>query len=244
MDERRRYILSLMSLILFVVALGGAYSHPSMAAESLTPRAYLPAVVAEEPPPVSVLNTHSYFYEQSAYSDYLHVVGEIRSNKEAEILTGITVYVDLLDAGGAVVETSYDSTIDLDLPPDEKRCFHVTFANPPDWDDYTVRTMVSFGGEPWLDYTVLDSQSERPYPDGYHIEGNIRNDDPADVVNPWVLGTLYAADGTVLGCRRNWITSHAALESGESAPFEVFFNDGAYDAVASYRIQLAGERSE
>lgn len=235
----KRLTALFLGIILLAIALFGAHSRVGKAAESLTPRAYLPAVVAEKPPAISALDTHSYFYDDR---DRLYVVGEIRNNRD-EILSAITVYVDLLDAEGNAIDTGSDPDMRLeDLPPGDKQCFRVEFADPPAWDRYNVRTLASIGGDPLLEYTVLESEGIQTHPDEYKVTGRIRNDDPADVINPWVPGTLYASDGTVLDCTGDWLVGVTELPSGASAPFEAFFFGGSYNDVASYRIQLGGAR--
>lgn len=241
MKGRQRIAVFLcVGLILLVVASSGVYSRTSMAVESLTPHTYLPAVVAEKPPAISALDNHSYFYDDR---NHFYVVGEIRNNTD-EILSGITVYVDLLDAEGDTLVTGGDPDMRLeDLPPGDKQCFRAEFADPPAWDSYNIRSLTSIGGDPLLEYTVLESEGMQTHPDEYKVTGRIRNDDSADIANPWVQGTLYASDGTVLDCTGDWL-GMKELPSGDSAPFEALFFDGIYDEVASHRIQLGGARKE
>ncbi len=198
---------------------------------------YLPLVLREPPPGVHILNNHFAFVDTL---DSLHIIGEVR-NSTNSYLRFIKITANIFNSGGQLLDTEFTSTYLENLPPGDKTCFHVIMQEPSGWAYYAFEPPVySADGNPPPNLTVFnDSGSYKSGLGWYEIIGQVRNDHGARVEYVSVVGTLYNASGTVVGCDFTFVNS-THLDPGQTSSFKMIFSGRDYADVTSYRIQVEG----
>jgi len=236
-----RTVRTLVLVLMAALVVAG----PPRPVEALTGQstgvAYLPFLLTN-PITVSILPNHSSYV--TAWGS-IHVVGEVW-NRSAQHLRSVQVTASLYDRYGRRLGSESAFTYLDYLPSGYSTCFDVTFLSPPDGFDphryqYSLDgASFSLNGSPLPALTLLDVQDEYDPRSGmYRISGKVRNDArrPVGCVRP--VGTLYDAQGRVIGCEVNTVEGHN-LEPGEIKPFNLFFDDRNYWDGASYWLQVCG----
>lgn len=171
----------------------------------------------------------------------LWIVGEVQ-NDTAQHLELAKVTANVFSSSGQLLTTAF-SYIDLDtLPPGEKTCFDILVgAEPAGWAYYEFKppTFQTTGG-PWPNLAILnDSGSYNPTYGGYEIAGQVRNDHGTRLEYVKVVGTVYTASGTVVGCRNRYVDGNH-LDPSQIGSFDLTFSGRDYADAQSYRLQADG----
>jgi len=192
---------------------------------------------------VTILSNHSW-YEDELFGDTC-VVGEVLNNTGYSI-PPVEVRIDFYDENGKTVGTGVGFTELSNLPATDKTCFKACLEDAPEWSTYQFQLPIyELIGEPAAEgLTILDhTGAYDPDSGNYSIVGRVLNtgDSRARVVE--VIGTLYDASGTVIGCEWQPV-DYMHIDPGQVSFFEIAFLDRDYSDVDSYRLQVYGEPIE
>jgi len=180
-------------------------------------------------------NSHGYMDEGGG----LHAVGEVQ-NDTGSILTDVLVTVHIYDDDGSWLASASNYVLLDRLLPGGHTCFHVyhepiagAYQFDIDSPDYSTTTEVP----PSL---VFTDHSAR-YDSGWIvIDGEVTNEEEQSVIDGRVVGAIYDAEYTVLGCEYCYL-DNSDLGPGESSTFELTFTDRDYEDVLHYFIQAEGD---
>lgn len=191
-----------------------------------------------EPTDVSILTNHTAYIDDI---DYLHIVGEVRNNTNNH-LRQITVQADVYAASGQLLTTTSGVTLLETLPAGEKTCFNLFLPQPGGWSYYQFRPLSYLtDGEspPNLSLSNLTGRNGFNF-DWGDILGDVTNNEGRTVESIKAVGTLYSADGDVLGCNATTIYS-IDLAPGQTSGFHLYFLDHDYGEATQYRLQVGGD---
>lgn len=182
-----------------------------------------------------MLPNHSHYVGSDGL---LHIVGEVLNNTTAYIAS-VTIAVSLFSSGGHEVETELGFTWLDNLPSGEKTCFDAALSQTTGWAYYEFAQPSFSQGRPLPNLTILNAAgSILPYMGWYQLTGQVRNEQGTRVDYIACVGTLYNAEGKVVGCDFSPIGS---LQHTETRSFTILFAGRNYSDVASYRVQADGE---
>lgn len=152
------------------------------------------------------------------------IVAELTNVSDQTYNTYIDVYWNLLDASGNVLLEDYSSPDRPILAPGEKTSFW-SFSWGSDLEGGTIEDVASF--EMWLEVSDLErfevmvevvEHSGDPTPDGFVVEGMVRNNLDSTVTGIYVYATLYDARGNVVNVLYGW-PDNDELAPGEESTF-------------------------
>ena len=171
------------------------------------------------------------------------VVGEVR-NYTTDYRHFVALTIKFWNAANQLVHTESLFGFFLTLPPGEKTCFNRSVLNPPaEWARFDLEKTTSSSSSESREWTepnlvvVESSGLYEPSSGSFKIIGQIRNDDEYDVRAVRPVGTVYNAQGQVVGCEFTYLYELAA---GKSIPFELEFRHYISE-VASWRVQVTGD---
>lgn len=199
-------------------------------------------------PSAVVLANHS-SYTTLDFSPSLIVVGEIQNNGIIGIMEP-RIVVNLFDDNNQLIDTAIAYTYlaqyswrDSALGAGDKTCFRAEFGEFDGWSYYEFETPTySSTGDPLQNMTVYGDNGTYDSGDGsYRILGFVRNDNEVTVTDVDLIGTLYDAGSTVVGCGTIG-ANNDNLAPGQSSSFELTFSGyyRDYADVDSYRLQVDG----
>lgn len=189
------------------------------------------------PPGIHVLPNHSHYVDSI---DNLHIVGEVLNNTTAHLQL-VKIPVTFFNSSGQNVGTGYTYTWLDNLQAGDKTCFHILLAQPPGWSRYEFGTITHWPGRALPNLALLNHTGALINYGWYRVAGQVRNDHGAVVESVEVVGTLYNAAGTVVGCWWDLSTDPADLNPGQLGAFEIQFSGRNYSDAASYRLQADGD---
>jgi hypothetical protein len=181
-----------------------------------------------------------------SYSDYgdnignRHIVGEVLNNTAGHLWL-VRIPVTFYDSSGQVVGTDYTYAYLDNLPAGEKTCFHIILDEPAGWTRYEFGTITHLAGRALPNLAPLNHTGSVINYGWYKIAGQVRNDHGTQVKFVEVVGTLYNAAGTVVGCWWDGSTDPWDLNPGQVGVFEITFVFRDHSDVASYRLQADGD---
>lgn len=196
------------------------------------------ATATTAPDSVSVLANHSAY---TTNSDTLYLVGEVKNNT-SDHLRFVKVSANLYDQEGQLLDTSFTYTWLDSLPPDDKSCFDILFLDAPtNWKEYEFEEVEYWtDAEPLPSLTILNDSGTYVTPYGwYEIIGQVRNDENSAIESVSVVGTLYDASSSVIGCDFTF-PNNSDLSPDQTSSFEMLFLGRDYSDAASYRLQADG----
>jgi len=179
------------------------------------------------------------------YSDYvdnignLHIVGEVLNNTPDHLWL-VKIPVTFYNSSGQVVGTDYTYTWLDNLQAGDKTCFHILLDEPAGWTRYEFGTITHWPGHALPNLALLNHTGSVINYGWYQIAGQVRNDQGTQVNSVQVVGTLYNAAGTVVGCWWDGSTDPTNLNPGQVGTFEIQFVFRDHSDVASYRLQADG----
>lgn len=227
--------LVLFVLLLVLLLVPGSLGVSDTLAQGPTYSVYLPLV--ENVPAVAVLS--NYFSYQTG-SGTVHIVGEVQNHTAAPVNL-VKVIVDFYDASHHVVANKYTYLYLGDLPSGDKSCFDLLVwpvpsytsygFEPPTYSDTTAQALNLTVVNPTASYDAGTGQ--------YQIIGMVRNDGARRVNYVDVIGTLYTAAGTVVGCKETSVNG-INLDPGQSSLFTLLFGGRDEADVATWRLQMDG----
>lgn len=190
------------------------------------------------PQGVYILPNHSYYTGQG----YLWVGGEVQNNT-SDYLQYVKIAVNIFSSDNQLVDTRYTYVHLNNLSPGEKTCFKIWFSQEPGgWSYYRfeVPSYWTKGNLP-PNLALLTSSGSYNTDGSYTILGQVRNDQGTTVEYVSVIGTLYNAAGTVIGCGNTYVNS-TDLDPDQTSSFKMKFWSWYRDHadVASYRLQADG----
>lgn len=199
-------------------------------------------------PSAVVLANHS-SYTTLDFSPSLIVVGEIQNNgligiMEPRVVVNLFNDSDqLIDTAIAYTHLAQYSWRDSALGAGDKTCFRAEFSEFDGWSYYEFETPTyDSTADPLQNMTVYgDNGTYDPGDGSYRILGFVRNDNEVTVTDVNLIGTLYDAGSTVVGCGTIG-ANNDNLTPGQSSSFEMTFSGyyRDYADVNSYRLQIDG----
>jgi hypothetical protein len=186
---------------------------------------------------LSVLSSTPYTDDIGAF----HVAGEVRNNG-AEFMEFVEIGGTFFDASGQVVASEYTYTHADFVGPGEAAGFDLTV---PDGGSLGIgRYDLEVKGEPTADRpaTGLVSQGESTSVDGggdYHVAGTVVNQSAAPAEFVQVIGTFYAADGTVVRSVVAY-TNLDVVPPGGTDTFDLSVPSGGSAGIARYSLKVEG----
>jgi hypothetical protein len=186
---------------------------------------------------LSVVSSSSYTDDIGA----LHVAGEVRNNG-AEFMEFVEIAGTFFDASGQVVASEYTYTHADFVAPGEAAGFDMTV---PDGASLAIsRYDLAVQGEPTADRPAADLviQRESPSIDGggnYHVTGTVMNQSAAPAEFVQVVGTFYAADGTVVRSEVAY-TELDVVPPGATDTFDLSVRNGGSAGFARYSLKVEG----
>ena len=190
------------------------------------------------PPILYVLPNHLAFVDTVGY---LITLGEVH-NGTTDYLRYVSVDADIFDGSGQLLATIYSPARLDNLPPGTSTCIRGLMKEPAGWSTYEFRSPTAMtGGHPFPRLSVVsDSGAYDPHSGDYRVSGTLRNDHGSRVNFATIVGTLYAADNTVIGCQFYYGPS---LDPGETKDFSMRFYGRNYADATRYRLQADGTPS-
>lgn len=189
------------------------------------------------PQGLHVLDNYSHYVDEI---DWLHIVGEVFNNTANDFWL-VDVPIAFYDGSGRLITANLGWTPLDDLPAGETTCFHALLQNPTGWVYY------EFGqpdglvmGEKWPNLTFLSHTGSVDAFGQYHLTGQVRNDHGSTVEWVQVAGTLYNAQGIVVGCESAF-TDPEDLNPSQVGAFDIPFFGRNYSDAASYKLQADGD---
>ena len=226
--------IPLLANIIIVIAQGGDFI------------AYLPLILkaegtpqpTQEPPGVAILTNYTHYVDSF---NHINIVGEVNNNTKNH-LRSVEIVVKFFDDNDQLIETESTYTLLHNLPADDKTCFIVSLRKPDDWDHYIFAPLsYATNGEPLANLPITDlSGTYNSDLHSYHILGNVTNSAGTAVQKVRPIGTLYNADGQVIGCEYTYVLA-TDLNPGQSSSFEIRFSGGEYSSQSTYRVQVDGD---
>lgn len=233
--------------ILAIILITSFYFTKAVTARSLVADpVYLPLVFQPDIPlPTAtstpaiplVLPNYTTYYDSI---DYLHIVGEVFNNTNSNLIY-TKIAVDIFDSTGHLVATDYTYTLMDTLPAKDKTCFEVILPAPASWSYFNFETVSYHTSNATLpNLTVNDVSGSYDLVYGwYDLIGIVANNSATTVNFVEPVGTLYDANGYVIGCDFTFVNSTNLLP-GQSSAFHITFLGRNYNDVASYRLQVDG----
>lgn len=231
-------------LVVFVLLLvAGSLTVPATVAQGPTYWAYLPLLhvpPATPPPPVHVLP--NYLTYQTTWGS-LHILGEVE-NTTADAVGLIEVIADFYDSNHHLVANDYTYLQMMILWPGDKSCFELVVSPTPSYASFefeppSYSTYSSLTNRP-LNLTLVDPSASYSSSTGdYQIIGLVRNDGAVRVELVRVVGTLYNAAGTVVGCDWTYVNNND-LDPGQFSSFTLGFSGLNEADMPSWRLQMFG----
>jgi hypothetical protein len=170
-----------------------------------------------------------------------HVAGEVRNNG-AEFMEFVEIAGTFFDVAGQTVASEYTYTHADFVAPGEAASFDLSV---PDGVSLGItRYDLSVQGEPTADRpaTGLIIQGESAGVDGggdYHVVGTVMNQGGAPAEFVQVIGTFYAADGTVVRSDVAY-TNLDVIPPGGADTFDLSVRNGGSAGIARYSLKVEG----
>lgn len=212
--------------------------HSEQAGRALPPPE-LPATAAEG---LSLANQTVY----TATTGTLYLVGEVVNEGETAY-EDVRITARLIDANGATVGSETWNTKRALLAPGARSPVVVIFSTVPAGGWARVETAVAaapatFYPDQLHPSLVIedDAGAEATFGD-YRVSGRVVNTGEMDARQVEVIGTLYAADGRVLGVEST-VLDVPLLATRNSLPFDLVFFGKAEGEVARYEVVAQGLR--
>lgn len=196
------------------------------------------------PTPVPVAIAHVTFLETPTGGVWC--LGEVR-NLHAEPIELIQVQVSLYDERGSPLAYQSGFTLADQIPPGESGPFGILFDQGPNrFATYQIVPLHAVpareGGRISLNLSVHDLVGEVLGTAAYAVRGQVQNEDAAPLEQVFVVVTLYAADGRVIGARKV-APERETLSPGGRSTFEAIFL-GLPEPVDRYAVRAQGLRME
>lgn len=216
-------------------------SAPTVGPAATEAPAGIPAATPVPPPaPGQTLTVVS----SSSYSDDIgtfHVAGEVRNNG-AELMEFVEIAGTFFDAAGQVVGSESTYTHTDFVAPAEAAGFDL--AVPDGVSLGITRYDLAVQGEPTAERpaTGLVIQGESASVDGggdYHVAGSVVNQGAAPAEFVQVIGTFYAADGTVVRSEVAY-TQLDVVPPGGTDTFDLSVPNGGSVGIALYALKVEG----
>lgn len=184
---------------------------------------------------VRVLANGSWFV---APADTLHIVGQVW-NQSISNIQFVNVTANVFDVSNQIVATGSKTASPPVLQPGQKSCFHIVVDAPSAWDHFEFSTTHQDGGEiapSLMPLNVLTGNNQLGTP---VITGQVRNDGSGRATFVRVVGTLFDASLTVIGCQTANV-SGLGLNPGQTGNFSIEFYPLINPPIDSYSLQVQG----
>lgn len=193
----------------------------------------IPASPTPAVTPLEILSSQGYADSIGFY----HVIGEVRNNTSAP-MGFVEIVATLYDDSGGVTGTSFTySTLEV-IPPAGKSPFDIIMTEATGTTKYKLQVQ---GNEASLGRQDLVIAGESINTDAIgftHIQGEVQNtgSQPATFVE--LIGTIYDADGNVVGVGFTYTTLDT-IPAGGASPFDLILQ--SRPGLDHYEIQVQGE---
>jgi len=194
-----------------------------------------PTATATTTPGVIILSNNSWFVD---LNNKLQIVGEIQNTGLANIQFA-EITANVFNASNQLVGVGSTFTFLLVIPPSQRTCFHISMTQPSSWAYYQFEGTYFTGGATSPVLTALNVSVGYDSFGVPEILGQVRNDGNTRANSVRVVGTLYSANQTVIGCDAAYVSSNN-LDPGQASSFVISFYPHTYPPVDSFKLQEYG----
>ncbi len=180
-------------------------------------------------------------YTEAATPEILHILGEVVNNTGKPIHQ-ITVTVGLYAKDNPTpIATIHAQPFKGIVPTSQAACFNFAIPKPANYHHFAVQNLthqVFSGTLPNLTISSVQGGFDEDF-DWYQINGTVNNPAGTLLKEARVVGTLYNAYHTVVGCDQTY-ASFPEENPFTSGSFTLYYLDKLYANVMSFQLQVIG----